>query len=218
MLAHNSCRSRSFSGSATASSCLSAVRCFGSSAAAARPPACLWRTMTPARNLQAAAPAGLVVFASSALAASDAAAVDELPLWRHLREQQGFSQATIRYLHTKVSGKQCSIDKVQRDLAPNMAALRREGLTTADRQWLCEAHPKLLTTKRMTFMSSLAVVRDLAEHLDSSSLPSPEPASHTAGGRAHRLPWQWCIPAYAEQQLYHCCSAGPSRGAGCERC
>ena len=101
--------------------------------------------------------------------------MDELPLWRHLREQQGFSQPTIRYLQTKVSGKQCSIDKVQRDLAPNMAALRREGLTTADRQWLCEAHPKLLTTKRMTFMSSLAVVRDLAEHLDSSSLPSPDP-------------------------------------------
>ena len=132
--------------------------------------------MTPARKLQAAAPARLVVFSSSALAAADAAAVDELPLWRHLQEQEGFSQATFRRLQQgKVSGKQYSADKVQRNLAPNMAALQREGLTTPNLEHLYMRRPLLYSTTHDTFMSSLAVVRDLAEHLDSSSLPPLDP-------------------------------------------
>ena len=102
--------------------------------------------------------------------------LDELPLWRHLREQQGFSQATICPLQkSKVSSERYPPDKVQRDLAPNMAALRKEGLATRNLKRLCEAQPAFCTTTHHTFISSLAVSRDLAEDLDSSSLPPLDP-------------------------------------------
>ncbi len=104
--------------------------------------------------------------------AGDAAA-DELPLWRFLR-QQGFSadslsrmQAATRMSkngrrYASVSGRQMAEEKVQRDLAPNIAALQSEGRDTASMERIFEQFPLLLTTTHKTFASALAALQRLA--------------------------------------------------------
>ena len=99
-------------------------------------------------------------------------AAEELPLWRFLR-QQGFSADGISRLqaatfiwggrrYATVAGKRITEDKLQQNLAPNIAALRVEGLDTATVEQLFQAFPKLLTTAHATFSSSLAALRQLA--------------------------------------------------------
>ncbi len=99
----------------------------------------------------------------------------ELPLWRFLA-QQGFSADSISRMHRAApirrnrEGEWCSNvnktamteAKVQRDVAPNIAALRSEGLDTAGIERLFEQLPNLLTPTQATFSSSLASLRQLA--------------------------------------------------------
>ena len=105
--------------------------------------------------------------------AQDAASTDatgELPLWRFLH-QQGFSADGISRLQAAVgsgkvrnitTGQKFTAQKLQRDLEPNIAALRAEGLDTASAEQLFVQYPDLLTTTRTTFSSSLAALRQLA--------------------------------------------------------
>jgi hypothetical protein len=130
-----------------------------------------------ARKLQAVAPNRLAVYASSGPAADNAASRDELPLWRHLREQEGFSNDKISKLQDKGKGlgARMTAGKVQHNLAPNIAALRKEGLTTADLEELFSAYPSLLYTTHDTFMGSLAVLRGLVDQLDINKLRPYDP-------------------------------------------
>ena len=104
--------------------------------------------------------------------AADAAA--ELPLWSYLR-QQGFSAESIERMQRKalvdkrtgrqyvyVTGERTSEQKLRRDLAPNIAALRAEGLDTPAIEQLFEQCPKLLTITHATFSRALAALRQLA--------------------------------------------------------
>ena len=123
---------------------------------------------------------GYSAAAAAATAAAPAAAAvpkpgrqattDELPLWHFLR-QQGFGADCIRQLQAAVrsgkhkimtSGKRFTAQKLQQGLAPNIAALRAEGLDTATIERLFQAYPSLLNTIHTTFSSSLAALRQLA--------------------------------------------------------
>ncbi len=64
--------------------------------------------------------------------------------------------------YASVSGRQMAEEKVQRDLAPNIAALQSEGLDAASIERLFEQCPMLLTTTLETFASALAALRQLA--------------------------------------------------------
>jgi hypothetical protein len=114
---------------------------------------------------------------------------DELPLWHHLRDQEGFSQDTIYDMQNKkYIVKKYLADKVQRDLAPSIAALRKEGLTTDTLELMYEAQPALLTTTHGTLMSSLAVLRDLADQLGSKQLRPYDPPFTRLGAALRDYP------------------------------
>lgn len=86
----------------------------------------------------------LLAAADSSGAAQQSETADaavELPLWRFL-QQQGFSADGVSRMRSKpssgaggrrasISGSRMSEERVQRDVAPNIAALRAEGLDTA---------------------------------------------------------------------------------------
>ena len=127
-------------------------------------------------------------------------AAGELPLWRFLR-QQGFSAESIEYMQCKtavrmnrggrrypsVSGRQMNECKVQRDLAPNIAALRAEGLDTATIERLLGQFPGLLTTTHATFSSALAALRQLV------ALMPDDPRAVQAPPGATRLGVALCL-------------------------
>ncbi|KAI7843432.1 hypothetical protein COHA_002910 [Chlorella ohadii] len=117
------------------------------------------------------------------------AAADELPLWRFLR-QQGFSAGSLSRIqaatdvskgrrYASVSGRRINEAKVQRDLAPNIAALRAEGLDTASIEKLFRQLPRLLTATQETFSSSLAALQQLAALLpdDPRAVQAPPEAT-----------------------------------------
>ena len=107
-----------------------------------------------ARRLAAAAQQPPPVAAAADAAALEA--LDQLPLWRFLREQ-GFTQQAIRQMQRGVRGTRYSEQKVHADLALNFAALRQEGLDTAAIQQLYQKRSKMLHTTQATFTNSLAV-------------------------------------------------------------
>ncbi len=138
-------------------------------------------------------------------AASAAADAKELPLWRYLL-QQGFSAGSISRMHRAApigrsrEGEWCSIvnntamteAKVQRDVAPKVAALRAEGLDTASIGALFEQYPVLLTTKHATFASALAALRQLAARLPDDPRAVQAPPGATQLGVA-----LWIYPSAA---------------------
>lgn len=92
-------------------------------------------------------------------------AASELPLWRHLRQCEGFSEdsiARMRGKKTRVTGTRYSQQKVERDLVPTIADLRAEGLDTTTIERLFVQRPDLLNTTRDTFSSALDALRPLA--------------------------------------------------------
>ena len=61
-----------------------------------------------------------------------------------------------------MTGGRITEQKLQQHLAPNIAALRAEGLDTASLEQLFEQLPSLLTATHATFSSALAALRRLA--------------------------------------------------------
>ena len=140
--------------------------------------------------------------------AEEAASTDaagELPLWRFLR-QQGFSadginrmQAAVRSGKTKTNittGLKFTAQKLQRDLAPNIAALQAEGLDTATIELMFQQFPGLLTSTHATFSSSLAALRQLAALLSDEPRAVQAPPGATQLGVA-----LWLYPTAAAQLL-----------------
>ena len=127
--------------------------------------------------------------------AADAAQADAQhaagELWRFLR-QQGFSadgiswlQAAVRSKKTKTSittGQKFTAQKLQRDLAPNIAALQAEGVDKATIERMCTSYHVLLTTTHATFSSSLAALRRLAALLPDDPRAVQAPAGATQLG------------------------------------
>ncbi len=138
-------------------------------------------------------------------------AADELPLWRFLR-QQGFSADSISCLQAAMSsgrassmkmGQRLTERKLQLDVAPNIAALRAEGLNTASIERLFQKFPSLLTTAHVTFASALAALRCLAALLPDN----PRAVQAPPGPRS----WVWrcgCTP-----RLQHACCSEPTWAA-----
>ena len=137
--------------------------------------------------------------------AEEGDAADELPLWRLLRKQ-GFSADSISRMQAAtwtsrgrrcavVSGRQMSEDKVQRDLAANIAALRAEGLDTASIERLFEQKPILLTATHGTFASALTALRQLVALLPDDPRAVQAPPGATQLGVA-----MWLYP-YAAAHL-----------------
>ncbi len=131
-------------------------------------------------------------------------AADELPLWRLLR-QQAFSADSLSRLQAAVSsGKASSIktgervteQKLQRDVAPNIVALRAEGLDTASIERLFEQYPPLLTATQTTLSSSLAALRQLAALVPNDPRAVQAPPGATPLGVA-----VWLYPAAAAYLL-----------------
>ncbi len=134
-------------------------------------------------------------------------AANVLPLWRFL-QQQGFSADSLSRMQSKitlqkngrryttVSGRQMSEEQVQRDVAPNMTALRAEGLDTASIQRIFEQHPKLLTATHITLSSALAALRQLAALLPADPRSVQAPPGATQLGVA-----LWLYPAAAARLL-----------------
>ncbi len=129
-------------------------------------------------------------------------AADELPLWRFLR-QQGFSADSISRMqattvvsggrrYTSVTGTRIREEKVQRDLAPSIAALRAEGLDTASIERLFMKLPRLLTATQETFASALAALRLLAALLPDDPRTVQAPPGATQLGMA-----LWLYPSSA---------------------
>ncbi len=145
---------------------------------------------------------------SPAEPAADAAFVEQ-PLWRFLA-QQGFSVDSISRMHRAArmghsrEGEWCSIvnntamtaAKVQRDVAPKVAALRAEGLDSASIGALFERFPVLLTTKHATFASALAALRQLAALLPDDPRTVQAPPGATQLGVA-----MWLYPTSAARML-----------------
>ena len=142
---------------------------------------------------------------SSAEEAASTDAAGELPLWRFLR-QQGFSadginrmQAAVRSGKTKTNittGQKFTAQKLQRDLAPNIAALQAEGLDTATIELMFQQFPGLLTSTHATFSSSLAALRQLALLLPDDPRAVQAPPGATQLGVA-----LWLYPTAAAQLL-----------------
>ena len=98
--------------------------------------------------------------------------------------------------YDSVSGRQMNEEKVQRDLAPNIAALRAEGLDTASIERLFEQLPSLLTATQETFASSLAALRRLAALLPDDPRAVQAPPGATQLGVA-----LWLYPDAAARLL-----------------
>ena len=157
-----------------------------------------WRHTPVAQRLPPVPAAG----SSTVDGPSAADAGDELPLWRLLR-QQGFSADGVSRMQaattaTKgrrracVSGSRMGEEKVQRDVAANMAALRAEGLDTASIERLFEQNPRLLTATHDTFASALAALRQLAAQLPGNPRAVQAPPGATQLGVA-----LWLYPTAA---------------------
>ena len=143
---------------------------------------------------------------SSAEGTAPTDAAGELPLWRFLR-QQGFSADGISRMRAatrkrsrqdgtklnQVPGVQITEQKLQRDLAPNIAALQAEGLGTASVERLFVQFPRLLTSTHATFSSSLAALRQLALLLPDDPRAVQAPPGATQLGAA-----LWLYPAAAQ--------------------
>ena len=130
----------------------------------------------------------------------------ELPLWRFLR-QQGFSADGISRMqaasftrggrrYSIVTGTRTTEQKLQRDLAANIAALRAEGLDTATIEQLFGQYPKLLTTTHATFSSSLAALRHVA-----ALLPNEPRAMQAPSGATQLGATLWLYPTAAAYLL-----------------
>ena len=105
-------------------------------------------------------------------------------MWRFLREQ-GFTEQAIRRLQRHIKGTQYSEQKVQENLALNVAALRQEGLDTGTIEQLYQQQGGvLLHTTQATFSSSLAVLRQLAELLPNDNRRLLAPVTATRLGAA----------------------------------
>ena len=133
-------------------------------------------------------------------------AAGELPLWRFLR-QQGFSADGINRMqaasftrggrrYSIVTAARISEDKLQRDLAPTIAALRAEGLDTATIEQLFGQYPNLLTTSQETFNGSLAALRRLADLLPDDPRAVQAPPGATPLGAV-----LWLYPTAAAHLL-----------------
>ncbi|KAI7843454.1 hypothetical protein COHA_002932 [Chlorella ohadii] len=94
------------------------------------------------------------------------------------------------------SGERLTEKKLQRDLAPNIAALRAEGLDTASIERLFEQLPSLLTATQETFASSLAALRRLAALLPDDPRAVQAPPGATQLGVA-----LWLYPDAAARLL-----------------
>ena len=134
-------------------------------------------------------------------------AAGELPLWRFLR-QQGFSTDGLTRIqaatvvsggrrYASVTGTRISAEKVQRDLAPNIAALRAEGLDTASIERLFKQKPGLLKATHGTFSGSLTVLRQLAALLPDDPRAVQAPLGATQLGVA-----LWLYPSAATHMLF----------------
>ena len=95
-----------------------------------------------------------------------------------------------------MTGKRFTEQKLQRDVAPNIAALRAEGLDTASIQRLFEHRPGLLNAKRVTFSSALAALRRLAALLPDDPRAVQAPPGATQLGVA-----LWLYPSSAGRLL-----------------
>ena len=112
-------------------------------------------------------------------------AAGELPLWRYLRQQQGFTEEGItRMQRSKVNGQRTTDAKIETDLAPSIALLRAEGLDTPAIQRLYEQLPDLLTTSHAVFSSALAALRQLVQQLPEDPLAVQAPLGATRLGVA----------------------------------
>ncbi|PRW33796.1 [cytidine(C)-cytidine(C)-adenosine (A)]-adding enzyme [Chlorella sorokiniana] len=142
---------------------------------------------------------------TAALDLAAAGAADKLPLWRFLR-QQGFSEDSMSRLQAAASsrkakgwgqlGNRTTEQKLQRDLAPNIAALRADGLDTPSIERLFLRRLKLLTTTHATFSSALAAMRRLAALLPDDPRAVQAPLGATQLGVA-----LWLYPTASARML-----------------
>ncbi|KAI7843466.1 hypothetical protein COHA_002942 [Chlorella ohadii] len=95
-----------------------------------------------------------------------------------------------------ISGSRMSEEKVQRDVAPNIAALRAEGLDTASIERLFAQYPTLLTVSHATFSGSLTALRQLAALLPDDPRAVQAPSEATQLGVA-----LWLYPTAGAQLL-----------------
>jgi hypothetical protein len=142
---------------------------------------------------------------TAALDLAAAGVADKLPLWRFLR-QQGFSEDSMSRLQAAASsrkakgwgqlGNRTTEQKLQRDLAPNIAALRADGLDTPSIERLFLRRLKLLTTTHATFSSALAAMRRLAALLPDDPRAVQAPLGATQLGVA-----LWLYPTASARML-----------------